>query len=95
MPVAATVPMVVVPEPPAVAVHVVVMEVEVTVVAVPVAVAVGIRVTRRRQCGRAERDRGGEGEHCSASEHGRSFLELRGLSIRTIGRETVALRSSR
>ena len=44
----------------------------------------------RRQ---AERDGGGESEQCSASEHGRSFWSF-GLSIRTIGRETVPLRSS-
>jgi hypothetical protein len=75
VPAAATVPMVVVPEPPAVTMHVGI-EVEVTVVAVP-AIAVGIRVAGRRQGCRTEREDAGESEHCSTGEHGRSFLQLR------------------
>jgi hypothetical protein len=70
------------------------MEVEVTVVAVPVAIAVRIRVAGRRQGRRTEREDAGESEHCSTSEHGLSLWSY-GFVHPHIGREAVALRSSR
>ena len=90
--VAPAVPVVDVPDPPAVTVHVAVMVVVVTMVMMTMVVmtvvvmvvtvmmvtvgAVSSRGTSRERR-QAERDGSSQSEHCGASEHGLSFLELR------------------